>query len=1007
MRSRELATGSIRYYRRFWRLIAIACAVAAGVIAGSLIVGDSVRHSLEKRTLDRLGDARTVIVSQNGYLDAAFAKAVPSGQGMLYSDGFVSADGRLIPVCVWGTDSVEPGSVKINTTLGREIGAGKGSTVVLRLPRNGLVPSGSLFVTEEYTLGLRLSCTDVLSASQGGNLSLRVAQVLPFNVFVSRSELCENLETGDKISMVFSSRELDQGILDSAFKPEYAGLSVRLAPDGRSELVSDAVFLQEDVIEAFRERDAKPDRLFSYLANSITCGDAFVPYSFVTAEDYYRGESIPEDQIYLSDYTAARLGARIGDAITVSYYISPGMKQLQTDSVTLRVGKIIPLDDILADPGLSASYPGLTEAQRCSDWDSDLPLDMSLISQSDELYWEHYRSAPKAILPYSAVASSWKNPYGAATALRLEGDADLELLSASPCGVSMIHPLESGLAAARGGVDFGGLFLALGCFIITAALLLILNPLKEMLQKRRGEMDVLESVGVKPAAIRKMLTREAAPVLGIASLAGVAAGLLYAFLVLFLLGNLWKGATHTDGFVVYPRPVTLIVGLLAGLALALITVILTLRRSMRGSRKAARQANPSRIKVWAIVCTALMILLPFLSKPLGAVVSFVLTGCLWVAAGTLWFCFYILKKPSNDVSRSGLVRESLYYSRSGAILSFITLSLGVFIVFAVGLNRQDYTDASKRTALTGGYGWWCETSVPVYYDLSTPQGRNHLSLGTLSPQAEILQFLRAEGDDASCLNLNKVETPAILAADMDVFLKDFPSGEITAEYMRSAPVALVDETVLLWGMAKQVGDTLRYSDSRGNPVDIVICGTLPNTVFQGNIVMDRSVFQRFWPQSTGSEVFLLRSPQQDDARIAATALNEYGIRVTPTLDRLKEFNSVTDAYLTIFLMLGFAGLLLGLVSFFVILRKNLAARKEDIEQWACLGIPKDTVRELLFKEYGPVPMLAVALGVSGALLSVIISFGNIPALIWILCIVFAACLLYGVYLSVKKVISKI
>ena len=171
--------------------------------------------------------------------------------------------------------------------------------------------------------------------------------------------------------------------------------------------------------------------------------------------------------------------------------------------------------------------------------------------------------------------------------------------------------------------------------------------------------------------------------------------------------------------------------------------------------------------------------------------------------------------------------------------------------------------------------------------------------------------------------------------------------------------------------------------------------------------MDRSVFQRFWPHYTGSEVFLLRSPQQDDARIAATALNEYGIRVTPTLDRLKEFNSVTDAYLTIFLMLGFAGLLLGLVSFFVILRKNLAARKEDIEQWACLGIPKDTVRELLFKEYGPVPMLAVALGVSGALLSVIISFGNIPALIWILCIVFAACLLYGVYSSVKKVISKI
>ena len=1007
MKSRELYAGSIRYYKRFWILIAIACAVAAGVISGSLIVGDSVRHSLEKRTLDRLGDARTVIVSQNGYLDAAFASAVPSGRGMLYSDGFVSADGRLVPVSVWGTDSVEPGTVKINAALSKEIGARQGSAVVLRLPRNGLVPSGSLFVTEEYTLGLRLSCTDVLSASQGGNLSLRVAQVLPYNVFVSRSELCENLETGDKISMVFSPEELDLSVLDDVFRPQYAGLSVRTAADGRSEVVSDAVFLQEDIIEAIAGRDAKPDRLFSYLANTISTGGASVPYSFVTAMDYYKGESIPADQIFLTDYTAARLGARLGDPINVSYYISPGMKQLQTDSVTLRVGRIIPIGEILSDPGLSASYPGLTEAQRCSDWDSDLPLDMSLIGPEDELYWERYRSAPKAILPYAAVASSWKNPYGAATALRLDGEADLDALGASQCGVSLIHPLESGLAAARGGVDFGGLFLALGCFILAAALLLILNPLKEMLQKRKGEREVLESIGFEPKSIRKMINREAIPVLGVASLAGAVAGLLYAFVVLFLLGNLWKGATHTDGFAVYPRPLTLLTGLAAGLLLALGTVALTLRRSMRGSRKAARQVNPSAIKIWAIACTALMVLLPFLSKPLGAVVSFVLTGCLWVAAGTLWFCWYILKKPANDVSRSGLVRESLYYSRSGAILSFITLALGVFIVFAVGLNRQDFTDGSKRTALTGGFGWWCETSVPVYYDLSTPQGRSHLSLGTLSPQAEILQFLRATGDDASCLNLNKVETPAVLAADMEVFLKDFPSGDITAQYMRSAPVALVDETVLLWGMAKQVGDTLHYTDSRGNPADIVICGTLPNTVFQGNIVMDRTVFGKFWPQNTGSEVFLLKSPVQNDAAIAAAALNEYGIRVTPTLERLKEFNSVTDAYLTIFLMLGFAGLLLGLVSFFVIMRKNLAARNEEIDQWACLGIPRETVHELLDKEYGPVPLLAAGLGVSGALLSVMISFGNIPVLIWLLCFVFAACLLYGIYVSIKKVIGKV
>ena len=1006
MRSSTLIRQNIRWFQRFWRLVAVATALAVAVIAGSLIVGDSVRHSLEQRVLDRLGDTRSVILSGSGYLDAGMVAGSPDARGVLMSDGFVSVGGRLIPVTVWGVDDIAPGKVAVNQPLSREAGIAEGEFLVLRLPHNGLVPSGSLFVTEAYSASLRLACAEIRSAAQGGNLSLRNGQVLPYNVFVSRSELCETLETGDKINLVLSPHIMDNQDLEASFDPAFAGLSLREAPDGSYEVISDAVFLRDPVLQTLRASDPEPNRLFSYLANSIRLDEEAIPYSFITALDTYDGEPVPDDEIYLTDYTARRLGARIGDRITVNYYVSPGMKQLRTDSVSLYVGKILPIADILADPGLSADFPGLTDSQRCSDWDSDLPIDMSRITDEDERYWELYRAAPKAILPYSAVAHAWSNPFGSATALRLMDEPDFSVLSPADFGVSVIQPFESGLAAARGGVDFGGLFLALGCFIIFAALLLILNPLTEMIAARRAELDLLSSLGYPQKRIGRLLAREAVPVVGIAALIGLLIGLLYAFGVLFLLGNLWKGATHTDGFTMYPSLPTLLISLAAGILLAAGTIAWALRRSLHPRPAKAQKANTGRARIWALVCLGLLVVLPFTARWLGAVVTFVLVGCCWVAAGTLLLADWLSRKPQATAERKSLVRESLHASRGRVLLSFVTLTLGVFIVFAVGLNRQDFSDATKFPTGTGGYDWWCETSVPIYYALTLPESQRHLALNDLAPEAEILQFFRAAGDDASCLNLNKVETPAVLGVDMETFLRNFPVKDLTANDLRSGRKALVDETVLLWGMMKQVGDTLHYQDNQGRPVDIEIAGTLPNTIFQGNILIDRTIFAEAWPESTGSEVFLLRSSEQQDAQTVAAALNEYGIRMMRTTERLRQFNSVTDTYLTIFFMLGAIGLLLGLVSFFVIVRKNLAARRPDLEQCAVLGIGKQTAEDLLLRELRPVPLAAIGLGVTGALVSILASFGSVPLLIWILTAVVTALLLALVSLAVSRAIRK-
>ena len=87
-------------------------------------------------------------------------------------------------------------------------------------------------------------------------------------------------------------------------------------------------------------------------------------------------------------------------------------------------------------------------------------------------------------------------------------------------------------------------------------------------------------------------------------------------------------------------------------------------------------------------------------------------------------------------------------------------------MFSVGLNRKGFADSSQIRIGTGGYSLWCESSVPVYYDLSTSSGKAKLSLSDLPEDTEVLQCLRYNADDASCLNLNKVTTPTVLGINM-------------------------------------------------------------------------------------------------------------------------------------------------------------------------------------------------------------------------------------------------
>ena len=584
MKNKQLILKNINYYRRFYLLIAMATIIMVAVTTGSMMVGDSVRMTLVKRVTDRLGDTESVIFNSSGYMDASLVDALANeAWGAIMTDGFVQINGQLIPVNVWGVDFLRNGTVVndgdavINAQLAKESGIGANDDIVLRLAKNGLIPSGSLFVTQNYTTSLRLSCARVIVAADGGNLSLRNEQTIPLNVFVNRAMLNDVLETGDKVNVILSARRVGIEELNQVWNVEIAGMKY-IKKENCTEITTDRVFMQDGLIDHLCNNNQSPNRLYSYLANSIRLGEQSVPYSFVTAMDSYEGRLLAADEILLSDYTAHRIGAKVGELVSVSYFKMKGLKRLETDSIQLRVSAIIPMQDWVKDGTLSADFPGLTDVERCTEWDSDLPINMDLITNEDEQYWTNYRSTPKAIVPYKTVINDWKTVFGSATAVRVDNDeVDFSGIDAQMCGVQVVLPRKAGLYGATNGVDFAGLFLALGFFIILSALLLMYSPLSEMVWQRKNECRLLQSLGWTDKRIRRLLYREACPIILVAVLIGVVAGVIYTYMIMFLLGNIWQGATQTDGFGVSINMLSVLIGIVVSLIMAMCVLWFTIR----------------------------------------------------------------------------------------------------------------------------------------------------------------------------------------------------------------------------------------------------------------------------------------------------------------------------------------------------------------------------------------------------------------------------------------------
>ncbi|MCU0915635.1 MAG: ABC transporter permease [Planctomycetes bacterium] len=1054
----RLVARSLRFYWRTNLAVLLAVVVATGVLTGALAVGDSVRYTLGRTLEARLGKVQFASLPQGRFFRTALAGDLEKQLGgtvapVLQVSGIVTNDDgsrRINRVQVLGvTDrfyAVGPGGrplgkdptegIILSEAVARRLGVGVGDEIVLRVEKPGLMPREvPLASDKDRTVAARLKVQAIADDAAFGRFDLQANQIAALNVFVPLSWLGERIEQPGRANMLvvahlktsFSTREM-AAALQKAWRLADAGLELEHLPKQNVlELRSRRVFIDEPLAAEALRAGGGSAGVLTYFVNEVRLGDKATPYSMVAALD---GANLADDEIAVNQWLADDLGAKVGDAVDLAYFVIGPERKLREDQGRFKIARVVPLDDPVCDRTLMPAFPGLADVNNCRDWKPGIPVDLDKIRPEDEEYWNEHRGTPKAFISLAAGQARWRNQYGSLTAVRypwregLDRQIEQHLLSTiDPATVGLfLQPIrDRGLQASRGGTDFGSLFLGLSMFLIAAAVILTGLLFVFGVENRRSQAGMLMAVGWPARRVRRLLLAEGGLVALFGTVLGVGAGLLYTRLMVYGLATWWSGAIGGTDVHFDARGLTLLLGGLGGLLAALLAIWLTLRRQatcparplLAGDAAASlgdivkaegpgnglprRRLRPGRfgigIAVAAFVGVAAVLLIAparggeALAGAFFGAGALLLIGTLALTGAVLQIVAGSWDRPMTSLQGLGLRSAGRRSGRSLAIAGL--LACGVFMVVAVGANRRDPTkETHGRDSGTGGFALYGDASIPILSELGTAPGRDRLGLTEQGLESiRAVQFRVREGDDASCLNLNRAQQPRLMGVRAEA-LKERGAFKFTATVRQGREEgwgllqtdlgagvipAVGDYPTVFWGLGKNIGDELEYTDEMGRPFRVRIVGMLASSVLQGSLVIAEDEFLARFPSVDGYRVFLIDVPAEkaDAATQTLTAdLRDYGLLLTPTGERLAAFGSVENTYLSIFMVLGGLGLVLGSMGLGLVVLRNMLERRGELAMLRAVGFGRGRLRRMVFYEHWGLLLAGLACGVISAMVAV-------------------------------------
>ncbi|MBN1867195.1 ABC transporter permease [Candidatus Sumerlaeota bacterium] len=1015
----RLVLRSLAHYWRIHLAVASATAVGVAVLAGSLVVGDSVRASLRRLALDRLGRIDRVLTGEAFFrqeLTDAFSRACPAilVEGSVVDPNTGTRASRVnvvgVPAAFWTFwDAQAPwtsaGSfdVALNRALADEIEVDAGGEVLVRVQKPSAVSRETLLGRRDDTVAtMRFRVARILPDEGAGRFGLVPTQQYPRNVYVPLRVLQRRIEREGRIDTILLPPLASdpQEILNRVATLEDMGLRLT-ERGGFVSLESDRVFLRRPEIEAAREasRDvaSSSSLTLAYVVNAMRAGERAIPYSVVAAAE---DAVVEEGHLLLNRWAADDLRAAAGDRVGLTYWVPGADDRLEERTTTLTIAGVLEMSDPLVNDALVPEFPGISDAESLSSWDPPFPIDVDRIRPRDEEYWDEYRAAPKALVSIQTGRSLWANRHGDATSARWrEGTSVDDLrralrarLDPARSGLAFQPVRDAALGASRGASDFGGLFVGFSLFILVSSALLIGILFRLNVDSRAADLGLLGAVGFAPRAIRRLMWMEGGVVAGVGALVGTLGGWAFAAGMVHGLRTWWVGSVGTPFVVLAVSPVSLIGGALGGWLVAMFSVWQTSRRVLRahprtlleGGSASDRLAPGGRRRVAFVVGIASLVLGGATAvASLGASVEkqailFFATGALGLT-GCLAFLSAWLARPSAiradrlRVTRLGMTGARRRPARSLLVAGLV--SCAAFLIVSVGANRRVAGSNGGKQSGTGGFTLLAESALPLYaaIDPSRLEGGRAYRM-RLRP-----------GDDASCLNLYRAARPRILGVGDDFIdrggfafsgvLDPSPEEKSNPWLLLRRPLpdgavpAVADYTTAVWLLHSGLGKDIEVDGTRYRLVAL-----LARSVFQSGLMISEENFERLFPEAEGYRSFAIETPRGAGPRVARRLESEFGdygfdaIEASETLNRLMV---VENTYLSIFQSLGGLGLLLGTVGLALALARNLIERQSEFALMRALGFRLRTLVWLAVSENALLLVFGIAAGTVWAVVAVL------------------------------------
>lgn len=766
--------------------------------------------------------------------------------------------------------------------------------------------------------------------------------------------------------------------------------------------------------------------VLTYLANQLRAGTNATPYSMVTAAGQpWTPPDMRDDEILVNQWLADDLRLQPGDPLALTYFLAESGAQLVERTNQFRVRAIVPMQLPWADRALMPEFPGLAKAESTHEWDAGFPL-VHKIRDQDEKYWKQYRGTPKAFVTLRAGQAMWGNRFGGLTSIRFpvpegtdtnEFRARIEntlLTRLDPAAVGLrFEPVrEAALRGASQSQDFGGLFIGFSLFLIAAALILMALLFQFGVEQRAAEIGTLLALGFTPGQVRRLMLWEGSVLALVGGVAGTVGGIVYARLMLRGLTTVWRDAVGTSALHFHVTPMTLAIGLTSAVAVSALTIWLVLRKQGRRSARElmagegqedAGAALPRRSRAGIVAICALVFALglagwAMVTGDTNNAGIFFGAGALLLIAGLAFISSWLGRLATAESARSftlgSLGVRGCTRRRKRSVAVAALLACGSFIVASIGVFRLDAdAQAWKRSSGTGGFAFLGQSALPVVKDLNTKAGREFFGLEERDMEGvSFVPFRVRDGDEASCLNLNRAQKPRLLGVKPDHLRARFSfaqppesitkaspwSGLMREQYMfplgADEVPAIGDAASIQWALGKKIGDTIDYTDERGRSFKLKLVGGVANSILQGNLVIDEAEFVKRFPSESGYRALLVDAPSNRVSEVSAAlsrGLQDAGLELIPASRRLAQFNAVQNTYLNTFQVLGGLGLLLGSAGLGVVVLRNVLERRAELAVLLAVGFRRRTLQRLVLSEHLALLALGLAAGLGAAFVSVL------------------------------------